>query len=289
MAALVGRANVGKSSLVNRILGEKLSIVSPVAQTTRNLIRGILTEALGQVVFLDTPGIHRAQNDLGRMMNRMSRMSIEGTDVVMPVFDASAAPRQEDLGWMKKLSREETPVVAVLNKVDLGAGHADAYREAWATEAPAKTAEWFEVSAETGKGVEDLMARLFEMMPEGPLLFPEDMLSDFPRKLAVADVVREKLFHQLHDELPHNIAVWIENLEEAEGAWEVYGFIYVQKFSQKGIVIGEKGRRLRKVRRQAEAELASMYDVTVKLNLTVKVEKNWDRNFWLLKKFGYAP
>jgi len=291
--ALIGRANVGKSSLLNAILGEKVSIVSPIAQTTRNVVRGIHTEARGQLVFHDTPGIHKAVGDLGRVMNRMARSAAVGADVAMLVLDASQPPREEDCGWMKRLHREATPLVIAVNKMDVAGASAEPFCAAWEAERPADAVErpapiWCEVSAATGQGLEALTAILFEQVPEGPLLFPDDMLSDFPRKLAIADVIREKLFGVLREELPHAIAVWVEQLDEESDPWQVTATIFVQKHSQKGIVIGEKGRLLRKVRREAEAELATWFDKPIKVELWVKVEAKWDRNFWLLKKLGYT-
>jgi GTP-binding protein Era len=291
--ALVGRANVGKSSLLNAILGEKVSIVSPVAQTTRNVVRGILTEPRGQLVFHDTPGVHKAVGDLGRVMNQMARGAAEGADVALLVLDASQPPRDEDLGWMKKLQRETLPVVAVLNKMDLGGACAAALREAWPAQRPGDAVErpdpvWLEASAEKGEGLDALTATLFAQVPEGPLLFPEDVLTDYPRKLAIADVIREKLFGVLREELPHAIAVSVEELDDTTEPWSVQATIYVQKFSQKGIVIGEKGRLLRKVTRSSEGELATWFGKPVRVKLWVKVEPKWDRNFWLLKKFGYV-
>ncbi|HMP89906.1 MAG TPA: GTPase Era [Kiritimatiellia bacterium] len=292
MAALVGRANVGKSSLTNAILGEKLSIVSPVAQTTRSIIRGILTDTRGQLVLVDTPGLHKAPGDLGRVMNRVARSSIEGTDVIMLVLDASSPPFDEDEGWMRRLVRQETPVVIALNKMDLGGRHEAGYHALWQTVVgDADTAPvpiWCPISATTGVGVEALVDTLYAQLPAGPFLYPEDMLSDYPRKLNMADVIREKLFHELREELPHAIAVWVDKIEEADDAWTVRVVIYVNKHSQKGIVIGEKGRMLRKIRRSSEAELTELYEHKVKLDLWVKVEKNWSRNFWLLKQFGYV-
>ncbi len=287
MVAVIGRANVGKSSLINAILGEKVSIVSPVAQTTRTIVRGILTEPRGQLVLVDTPGMHKAQGDLGRVMNQTARSAVEGTDVAMLVLDASVEPRQEDVGWMKRLSDAIVPVVGVLNKKDLGNIHIDAYKAAWARFG-AKEPLWFSISAMVGEGVPELTNQLFTMLPEGPLLFPADIVSDYPRRLTIADVVREKLFHELRDELPHAVAVWVEDVKEEEDGWKVDVVIYVNKSSQKGIVIGEKGRLLRKIRRSSEAELKAMYDRPIEVRPWVKVEPNWNRNFWLLKKFGYV-
>lgn len=293
IVALIGRANVGKSSLLNAILGEKVSIVSPVAQTTRNVIRGILTEPRGQLVFHDTPGVHKAVGDLGRVMNRMARSAAEGADVALLVLDTSRPPREEDLGWMKKLQRESLPVVIALNKMDLGGAHAVELRAAWQEAKPGDAVprpdpEWVEVSAATGQGIETLVSTLFVRVPEGPLLFPEDVLTDYPRKLAIADVIREKLFAELRDELPHAVAVWIEELDDSSDPWRIRALICVRKHSQKGIVIGEKGRLLRKVRRASEVELQRIYEHPVSLECWVKVEPNWDANFWLLKKFGYV-
>lgn len=292
--ALIGRANVGKSSLLNAILGEKVSIVSPVAQTTRTVVRGILTEPRGQLVFHDTPGVHKAVGDLGRVMNRMARGAAEGADAALLVLDASQPPRDEDKGWMKRLHRETFPVVIALNKMDLGGAHAPVFRAAWLSERPADAVSrpdpvWMEVSASSGAGVPELTTALFAQVPEGPLLFPPDILTDYPRKLAIADVIREKLFGVLHEELPHAIAVWVDELDDQSDPWAVKATIFVQKHSQKGIVIGEKGRLLRKVRRAAEAELQAWFDNPMRVDLWVKVEPKWDRNFWLLKKFGYVP
>ena len=292
MVALVGRANVGKSSLTNALLGEKLSIVSPVAQTTRSVIRGIITEPRGQLVLVDTPGLHKAPGDLGKVMNRVARSSVEGTDAAMLVVDASSPPVDEDEGWMRRLARAPQPIIIALNKNDLGNRHEQDYRDVWAkvvTEMPdAPVPVWHTLSAFTHEGVDTLTELLFEKLPFGPLLYPEDILSDYPRKLNMADVVREKLFMSLRDELPHAIAVWVEKLDETDDEWNARVVIYVNKHSQKGIVIGEKGRMLRKVRRSAEAELAIIYERQVNLDLFVKVEKNWGRNFWLLKQFGYV-
>lgn len=292
IVALVGRANVGKSTLMNRLLGEKVSIVSPVAQTTRNLVRGILTEQRGQLVFLDTPGVHRARHDLGKLMNRIARASAQGADMTLLLVDVSSRPREEDTGWMRKLIKAKAPCIVACNKSDLGGGQGDEYREAWkalAEDAAGGAAQlWLNISALTGRGVDELLDALFESAPPGPALFPEDVLTDFPRNWAIADIVREKLFALLREELPHAVAVRVDAVEEREGAWSVKADILVDKPSQKAIVIGNKGRVLRTVRRQAEAELSEMYERKVALNLWVKVQKHWAKNHWTLKQLGYV-
>jgi GTP-binding protein Era len=292
LIAVVGRANVGKSSLVNRLLGEKISIVSPVAQTTRNMIRGVLTEPRGQLVFMDTPGVHKTSQDLGRLMNRRARAAVEGSDVALLVLDSSQPPREEDDGWMRRLAGEDIAVFAALNKHDLGGRYAADFPRRWdsraAGPAPARPVRWFPVSALTGEGVEALLQALFDQVPIGPALFPDDVLTDFPRKLAIADMIREKMIPHLRDELPHCVAPMVEEIVEQPDGWHIRALLYVNKASQKGIVIGEKGRMLRKIKRSAEKELSALYEVPVSLDLWVKVEKDWSKNFWMLKKLGYA-
>jgi len=292
IAAIVGRTNVGKSTLVNRLLGEKVSIVTDTVQTTRNVIRAILTEPRGQIVFLDTPGVHKAKGELGKNLNKMARSAAEGCDAVLLTLDASCRPELEDDGWFRRVARMGLPCVFALNKIDLPRGHAAAYRALWEGIKAEKESEvepvWLETSALKGIGTDRLLDRLFEFFPEGPPLFPEDVLTDYPRKLNIADVIREKLFLRLHEELPHAVAVWVEKIEEGERKWTVQANVYVERHSQKGIVIGNKGRLLKWVREQAERELREMYGVRFKLELWVKVEKNWRKNFWMLKKLGYA-
>ena len=290
MVAIVGRANVGKSSLLNAILGDKVSIVSPVAQTTRNMVRAVHTEERGQLVFMDTPGVHKAAYDLGKIMNRTARSSISGADVAMLVLDASAKPRDEDEGWMRKLAGEtELSLVFVLNKRDLDWPYESAFRETWerCRGEASPPVLWMPVSAVSGAGIDDLLAVLFDAVPVGPMLFPEEMLTDFPKKLAIGDVIREKYFRVLHDELPHDLAVRVESVEETDTLWTIYADILVNRPTQKGILIGDKGRLLRKVKREATADLESMYERKVELVLWIKVEKNWAKNHWILKQLGY--
>ncbi len=292
IVSIVGRTNVGKSTLMNRLLDEKVSIVSPVVQTTRNVIRGILNDERGQIALLDTPGVHRAQNDLGKIMNQSARQTVRGADAVLLVLDVAEKPWQEDDGWLRRLAREATALTIALNKSDLAEDYRAAYEALWrkAVEEHARQvpAVWVALSALTGAGVDLLTAAVFDMLPEGPPLFPEDMLTDFPRKLAMADLIREKLLALLHDELPHAIAVNIEHLDDSGEPWEMDAVIYVNRHSQKGIVIGHKGRLVRKAQRQAEAELTALYEKKIRLRLRVKVQEHWVKNHWILKQLGYV-
>ena len=332
VVAVVGRTNAGKSTLVNRLVGEKVSIVSPVVQTTRSLVRGVLTEARGQIALLDTPGLHRSRSVLGTAMNKAARASVEGADAVLLLCDASRPPEQEDEGWMQRLVRLPVPVVVFLNKAD-AACREDAFRACWdravehsearlavpppapaaagatGAEAPARPVKpwkrrkretetprpvvrprWLRGSARTGEGVPALLDALFGLLPEGPMLFDGDTVSDHPRKLAVADVIREQLFGLFDDELPHSIGVSVETIaERPDRSVLVKGTVYVRKPGQKGIVLGEKGRTLRAAKRRSEAALRTFFDApAVECELWVRVEPDWDQNFFLLRRIGYC-
>ncbi|HIE11004.1 MAG TPA: GTPase Era [Kiritimatiellae bacterium] len=294
IVAVVGRANVGKSTLVNRIIGEKISIVSPVAQTTRNVVRGILTEPRGQIVFLDTPGVHRAKGELSRLINRAARTSVEGVDVILLLFDSSVPPRREDEGWCRWLfPHEDAAHILALNKCDVRRDCAQQYHRLWETVSRNRGGNlrirWMRISALTGEGVEDLRELLFRLLPVGPLLFDEDVLTDYPRKLFIADVIREKLFMRLKEELPHQVAVEVQEIEEDRTQIRVDAAVFVDKESQKPIVIGHKGRLLRAARRAAEAELSGIFGRRVTLSLWVKVARHWQKNYWMLKRLGLVP
>jgi GTP-binding protein Era len=291
MVAVVGRASVGKSTLVNCAVGEKVSIVSPVPQTTRTVVRAILSEARGQIAWLDTPGVHKAAHELGRHMNRTARRAVEGTDAVLLVLDATTSLRDEDLGWVTVLARGGIPWLVAANKSDVAPGGAaalDAAIRELVAGRPAPPAAFLALSAHTGAGVAALISRLFELMPEGPALFPEDIVTDFPRRLCIADVVREKLFARLRGEVPHSLAVDVENLREEGRSWRVDAQVYVQRASQRGIVLGKGGRVLKEAQQEAERELRGMFDRDVRLRLWVKVKPDWTRNPLTLRRLGYA-
>lgn len=297
IAVIVGRANTGKSSLLNALLGEQVAVVSPVAQTTRRPIRGILNEDTHQITFLDTPGIRRASHSLSSMLNKTARGLVTGADVVMLLLDTSRPPQDEDRGWMKKLATETEPIYAILNKRDLGS-HRAAYEEAWTATLdtirardPAYTPPplcWFETSALQGQGLPELLDALRQAMPESPPLFPTNILTDDPRPFFIADVIRAQINTRLAKELPHAIAVATDQIEDADDHVTVRATIYVEKNSQRPIVIGQRGKMIRNIRLAAQKDLAAIYDKPHRLELWVKVQPNWSRNYWLLKKFGYV-
>ena len=295
MVAVVGRTNAGKSTLVNRLVGEKVSIVSGMEQTTRNRIRAILTEPRGQLVFLDTPGAHKAESELGTLMNKMARGAGRDADALLIVFDGAAPVRLEDEGWMARAAFSEAPVLFALNKADAPGFAPDRFREAWARIRAEKGATgpepaWIPLSAATGQGCEALLEALFALaQPCAAFPFPEDIVSDFPRKLAIADIIREKLIARLFQEVPHQLGVRVERIDERpDGSWEVQATILVNRVSQKGMVIGTKGRTLRAMRRAAEPEIAEAYGLTACTIVPfVRVEPKWFRNHFILKELGY--
>ena len=299
VVGVVGRTNAGKSTLVNRLVGEKVSIVSPVEQTTRNTVRGIVSDPRGQLVLLDTPGLHKAVGTLGRLLNRMARRSAAGVDILCVVFDASDEPQLEDVGWMQRVAKERPEkVVFVLNKADRSPFYETMFRDAWkeavSDETPI-TPLWVKCIATTEGGANPVMDALFGLAEEGEPLFDGDIVTDYPRKLAIADSIREKYLAKMHQEVPHEMGVVVkairEKSDERRGmrgeTWEVKVDILVNRASQKPIVIGRGAETIKYVRKCSERELSEMFGVKVALELWVRVEPNWMKNRKLLAEMGY--
>ena len=289
--AVVGRTNAGKSTLVNALVGEKVSIVSPVEQTTRNTIRGMVADERGQLVLLDTPGLHKAVGTLGRLLNRMARRSAAGTDILTVVFDAAEEPQLEDIGWMQRVAKENPEkVVFVLNKADKAPFYETMYRDAWeeakSSLASTPTPTWVKCIASTPGGAKGVADALFELAEEGEKLFDDDIVTDYPRKLAIADIIREKYLAKLHQELPHELGVWVKDITEGAG-WEIEVEILVNRVSQKPIVIGKGAETIKYVRKCAEREVGEVFGVKAKMELWVRVEPNWMKNEKLLARMGY--
>lgn len=297
VVGVVGRTNAGKSTLVNRLVGEKVSIVSPVEQTTRNTVRGIVADPRGQLVLLDTPGLHKAVGTLGTLLNRMARRSAAGTDITCVIFDASQEPQLEDVGWMQRVAKESPDrVVFVLNKADKRPFFRSMFEDAWkealsgrpeAEGRPTPSPVWVECSALSDEGSKAVMDALFAMAEDGEPLFPEDVVTDYPRKLAIADVIREKFLSKLHQEIPHELGVCVKDIAESKGAWSITADVLVNRPSQKPIVIGRSAQTIKFARKNAEKELSEIFGVKVSLELWVKVEPNWMKNSKLLSQMGY--
>lgn len=303
VVCIVGRANTGKSSFLNAVLGEKVAAVSPVAQTTRRTTRGILNKDGLQIVFLDTPGIRQATHRLGTLLNRNARAQVAGSDAVCLLLDASVAPQDEDIGWMRKLARDPIPVYALLNKCDLKTRPApykkawddvlDAYRSRDAAYAQPPI-EWHEISASTGAGISELVDALSMRIPEAAPLFDPEILTDDPLPFFISDIIRAHFNQRLTRELPHALAIAVESIGPAspdappDAPPVVNATIYVEKPTQRPILLGQKGRLLRSVRIAAERELRDLLGTSYKLNLWIKVEPDWSKNYWILKKLGYV-
>lgn len=290
--AIVGRPNVGKSTLLNALLGEKVAIVSPKPQTTRNKIMGVLTQDGAQMIFLDTPGLHRAHNKLDEHMTRAVDSSIADVDAAVLVVEPQAAASADELALLEKFRSEkhgkaELPVLLAVNKIDtlahkealMGVIAAWSARFAFAAVVP--------VSALAKDGTEELLKELRGVLPEGPAYFPEDMLTDQPERLLAAEIVREKLLELLSDEVPHGIAVSVERMKERGELMDIEATIYCERESHKGIVIGKGGRMLKLVGSRARADIERMLDCHVNLKLWVKVKEDWRNREGTLKTLGY--
>ena len=302
--AVVGRTNAGKSTLVNALVGEKVSIVSPVEQTTRNTIRGIVADPRGQLVLLDTPGLHKAVGTLGTLLNRMARRSAAGADITCVVFDAAQEPQLEDIGWMQRIAKEKPEkVIFVLNKADKSPFFETMFRDAWkeaidsAASAEADRSDtdgsvscspvWVKSISTTEGGAKSVLDALFDFAEEGEKLFDDDIVTDYPRKLAIADTIREKFLSRLHQELAHELGIIVRKLVDEGSRWCVEAEVLVNRPSQKPIVIGKAASVIKNVRKAAEKELKEIFGLKVELELWVKVEPNWMKNQKLLAEMGY--
>ncbi len=286
--ALLGRPNVGKSTMLNRILGARVAIVTPKPQTTRDRIAGIYTESRGQIIFLDSPGIHHAKRALNEYMVRTAERIAEEADVVVHMVDDRPMGEEEKL-VREVLERVSVPRVLVVNKADkIGAASADLRRKELMS--GGLYSRGFVVSATKGFGVEEILACLFGILPEGPAYYPEDELTDLPMRFIAKEVIREKLFAFLSDELPYSVAVSIEEYKEhpEKNLIRIRAEICVERQSQKGMVIGRGGRMLRNIGTAARQELEKETGERVYLDLFVKVERDWSRKETMLRRLGYA-
>jgi GTPase len=293
-ASIIGRPNVGKSTLLNQIVGEKVAIVSPVPQTTRNAVRGIYTDERGQIVFIDTPGWHQGRDHLDRFMNKSSQNSMEGVDCIIHLVDTTRQVGEEEQQIVRHLKNVKVPVILGLNKIDLKGKHLAQYLALW-EEACGKRVDEMKnfvllpMSGLDGTQVDKLIDSIFSFLPNAPLYYEADVVTDAPQKQVIADTIREKLFLLTREELPHSIAVVIEEMRPAKGNTTfIRAVVLVERDSQKEIVIGHKGQLVKQVGTMARQDLETLLEGKVYLELFVKFRKNWRDDVSMLAEMGYA-
>ncbi len=285
--AITGAPNAGKSTLLNRMLGEKISITSKKPQTTRNRILGIVHRKNAQLIFIDTPGVHRTNQVFNAKIVEEALSAIGDVDIVLVMVDVSKPDPDSETFLVEKLSDRKTPVILVLNKIDLVKKHNIlSFINQWSNAYPFKAI--VPISAKHGTQVEKLMAEMETVLPKGPPLFPEDALTDVPEKFIAAEMIREKVFRQTGQEIPYATAITIDSFKEPkEGLVKISAVIHVERDSQKGIIIGKKGSKLKKIGEEARKEIERMVGTKVFLKLFVRVQKNWSKDTKAIRRFGY--
>jgi GTP-binding protein Era len=287
---IIGPPNVGKSTLLNRMIGQKLSITSKKPQTTRNRIQGIVNRSGAQLVFIDTPGIHTAKSPLNVRIVETALSVMGDVDVLLMVLDASNADSESEDILKSALQKQDRPVVLALNKIDLIARPTLLSQIAdWSAAYPFRAI--VPISAETGEQVEDLIQALAGVLPEGPAFFPEEDLTDLPVRFLAGEIVREKVFRQTGQEIPYSVAVTIDLFKDdakRPDLTRIHATIHVERDSQKGILIGKQGSKLGRIGEDARKEIEGMLGRKVYLKLYVRVERNWSKDTRTLTRFGYG-
>ena len=285
---LIGRPNVGKSTLMNQLIGQKIAITSDKPQTTRNRIQTVLTEEEGQIIFLDTPGIHQAKNKLGKFMVNVAERTMNEVDVILWLVEPTTFIGAGEQHIVECLKKCKTPVILVINKIDTVKKEEiltfiDAYRKCL------DFAEIVPVSALKGENKQQLVDVIFKYLPEGPMYFDEDTITDQPERQIVSELIREKALRLLSDEIPHGIAVSIDQMKERKDGsmFDISATIICERDSHKGIIIGKQGAMLKKIGMLARKEIENLLDTKVYLQLWVKVKKEWRDSDFLIKNYGY--
>lgn len=284
---LIGRPNVGKSTLMNRLIGQKIAITSNKPQTTRNRIQTVYTDDRGQIVFLDTPGIHKAKNKLGNYMVHVAEHTLKDVDVILFLVEPSTFIGAGEKHIIEQLKKVNTPVLLLINKIDTLQKkeelllYMDAYRKEMDFD------QIIPVSARNGEGTEEVLEAVFSYLPYGPLFYDEDTVTDQPERQIVAELIREQALRLLEDEIPHGIAVSIDQMKSRKHIVDIDATIICEKDSHKGIIIGKGGSMLKKIGTQARKEIEDLLESQVNLKLWVKVKKDWRDSDYLLKNFGY--
>ena len=285
---IIGRPNVGKSTLLNQILGQKIVITTDKAQTTRKRIKGIYTTQEGQIVFIDTPGVHRPLNKLGEFLMDEAKIAIPDADLILFLVDGSEPAGKGDKWIAQNLLQTDIPVIIVMNKVDKVKKTQKieenllSYKTLFEKNLPL-----VRLSAKTGRNIDTLLKNIYQKLPKGDILYPEDVVTEETMRDVAQEIIREKILLNTSDEIPHAVAVKIENYFEQDDIDKIYATIYCETKSQKGILIGKGGNLLKKIGTDARVELEKIVDKKVFLGLEVKVEKDWRKKDNILKDFGY--
>ncbi|MCM3017594.1 GTPase Era [Priestia megaterium] len=285
--SIIGRPNVGKSTFLNRVIGQKIAIMSDKPQTTRNKIQGVYTEDQAQIVFIDTPGIHKPKHKLGDFMMKVAQNTLKEVDLILFMINATEGLGRGDEFIIERLKDTKTPVFLVINKID--EIHPDElfsiitnYKDLY------PFAEIVPISALQGNNVECLLDQIKQRLPEGPQYYPADQVTDHPERFIITELIREKVLHATREEIPHSIAVVMDSMQRRDnGAVYVGATIIVERDSQKGIVIGKQGKMLKEVGRKARADIEALLGSKVFLELWVKVQKDWRNRASHLRDFGF--
>ena len=286
--AIIGRPNVGKSTLLNKVLGQKIVIATDKAQTTRKRIKGIYTTSEGQIVFIDTPGVHKPLNKLGEFLLDEAKVAVPDADVILFLVDGSESAGKGDRWIAQNLLETEIPVIIVMNKVDKlkkpekVEENLISYKTLFDKNLPV-----VKISAKTGRNIDTLISNIFKKLPEGELLYPEDVVTEETMRSVTEEIVREKILLNTSDEIPHSVAVKVEQYQEEDEIDRIRATIFCETKSQKGILIGKNGSMLKKIGMEARQDLEKIVEKKVFLGLEVKVEKDWRKKESSLKNFGY--
>ncbi|MGN0466434.1 MAG: GTPase Era [Lachnospiraceae bacterium] len=285
---LIGRPNVGKSTLMNRLIGQKISITSNKPQTTRNRIQTVYTNEEGQIIFLDTPGINKAKNKLGNYMLNVAERTLNEVDVILWLVEPTTFIGGGERYIIEKLSKVKTPIILIINKIDT-VEEEEIVKAIMTYKDVCEFAEIIPVSAKTGKNTDEIIKCIFKYLDEGPQFYDEDTITDQPERQIVAELIREKALRLLSQEIPHGIAVVIDSMKERKkgNLIDIDATIICEKDTHKGIIIGKQGSMLKKIGSNARIEMENLLDAKVNLQLWVKVKKDWRDSDYLLKNYGY--
>jgi GTP-binding protein Era len=285
--AIIGRPNVGKSTLMNHLVGQKIAITSPVAQTTRNRLQGILTTPEAQYIFVDTPGIHKPHHELGQVLVKNAKIAIQSVDVVLFVVDGSVAAGRGDRFIVELLEHTNTPVIVGLNKIDLQSSACDDLDQSYAHFAAEHHWPTVKFSAVSGQGIPMLLSQLGDRLDPGPYYYPPDLVTDQPERFIMGELIREQILHLTREEVPHSVAIAIDLVEETPKITRVLATIHVERDSQKGIIIGKGGSMLKHIGSAARAQMQKLIAGSVYLELFVKVQPKWRHSRIRLAELGY--